>query len=60
MLLFSAVQAFSLGAQFARENAMLKLVEERRKWGESPLSFFRPRTCREGLLISTLPNLSLS
>ena len=29
------MQAFSLGAQFARESAMLKLPEERRKWGES-------------------------
>ena len=27
-----AVQAFSSGAQFARESAMLKLPEERRKW----------------------------
>ena len=27
--------AFSFGAQFARESAMLKLPEERRKWGES-------------------------
>ena len=53
------MQAFSLSAQFARESAMLKLPEERR-WGESkgagifflsspsPLSFFRPRTYREG------------
>ena len=29
------MQAFSLGAQFARESAMLKLPEERGKWGES-------------------------
>ena len=33
--LLPAVQAFSLGAQFVRECAMLKLPEERRKWGES-------------------------
>ena len=26
------MQAFSLSAQFARESAMLKLPEERRKW----------------------------
>ena len=44
------MQAFSLGAQFARKSAMLKLSEERSKWGEStlPLSFFRPRTYRKG------------
>ena len=29
------MQAFSLGAQFAREIAMLKLPKKRRKWGES-------------------------
>ena len=29
------MQAFSLSAQFARESAMLKLPEERRRWGES-------------------------
>jgi len=29
------VQAFSLSAQFARESAMLKLPEERRRGGES-------------------------
>ena len=34
-MLQPAVQAFSLSAQFARESAMLKLPEERRKWGES-------------------------
>ena len=34
------MQAFSFGAQFARESAMLKLPEERRKWG--------PRTYRKG------------
>ena len=33
--LLPAVQAFSLGAQFARESPMLKLPEERRRWGES-------------------------
>ena len=29
------MQAFSLSAQFARESAMLKLPEEKRRWGES-------------------------
>ena len=29
------MQAFSLSAQFARESAMLKLPEERRRWGKS-------------------------
>ena len=29
------MQAFSLSAQFTRESAMLKLPEERRRWGES-------------------------
>ena len=29
------MQTFSLSAQFARESAMLKLPEERRRWGES-------------------------
>ena len=29
------MQVFSLSAQFARESAMLKLPEERRRWGES-------------------------
>ena len=29
------MRAFSLSAQFARESAMLKLPEERRRWGES-------------------------
>ena len=29
------MQAFSLSAQFARESDMLKLPEERRRWGES-------------------------
>ena len=33
------MQAFSLSAQFARESAMLKLPEERRRWGESFPSF---------------------
>ena len=28
------MQAFSLGAQFAHESAMLKLPEQRGKWGE--------------------------
>ena len=42
--------AFSLSAQFARESAMLKLPEERRRFlpSPSPLSFFRPRTYRKG------------
>ena len=30
-----ACSAFSSSAQFARESAMLKLPEERRRWGES-------------------------
>ena len=48
------MQAFSLSALFARESAMLKLPEDRRKGsgegggGPSPLSFFRPRTDRKG------------
>ena len=29
------MQVFSLSAQFARESAMLKLPEERRRWGKS-------------------------
>ena len=29
------MQAFSLSAQFAHESVMLKLPEERRRWGES-------------------------
>ena len=33
MSFIAAVQAFSLSAQFARESAMLKLPEERRRWG---------------------------
>ena len=31
---YPAVQAFSLSAKFARESAMLKLPEERKRWGE--------------------------
>ena len=30
------MQVFSLSAQFARESAMLKLPEERRRWGLAP------------------------
>ena len=60
----SAGVFFGCANVFARESAMLKLPEERRKWGESkgagrgrgerrenspsPLSFFRPRTYRKG------------
>ena len=44
------MQTFSLSAQFARESAMLKLPEERRRWGESKGAGRgpRPRTYRKG------------
>ena len=56
---FSDVIAYSAGvffeSQFFRESAMLKLPEERMRWGEYifsplslPLSFFHPRTYRKG------------
>ena len=48
------MQAFSFSAQFASESAMLKLPEERRRWGESKGA----PTVR--VTISTLPNLPLS
>ena len=49
------MQAFSLSSQFSRESAVLKLPEERMRWGEYffsplslPLSFFHPRIYRKG------------
>ena len=39
-----AVQAFSLSAQFARESAMLKLLEERKKWGDPKGYYFTPQS----------------
>ena len=50
------VQAFSLSAQFAGESAMLKLPEDRKKWGESKgAGWGRGERRENGVFFSPLP-----